>query len=75
MSENFKVGDTVRMRSGGPRMTVTAVGGDNDVPKVTCVWFDGMKQMEATFPSAAVMDAPETKAAEPPRAMSMPRPG
>lgn len=44
MSEAFKVGDIVRLKSGGPRMTVEHVGaGDGPLgggPYVACTWFD-----------------------------------
>jgi uncharacterized protein YodC (DUF2158 family) len=41
----FKPGDTVRLNSGGPVMTVTAVEGD----WVVCDWFDGSKKCEHKF--------------------------
>ena len=34
--DQLKVGDTVRLLSGGPNMTVTYTEGD---AKVTCTWF------------------------------------
>lgn len=44
MSE-IKVGDTVRLKSGGPLMTVEEIGDysvDGDGPmKASCTWFDG----------------------------------
>lgn len=52
----FKPGDIVRLRSGGPRMTVERVGKDrlSDEEEVSCVWteFDGKKQnvKRDTFP-------------------------
>lgn len=36
----FEVGQTVRLKSGGPLMTVSSVGDDYGVPTVWCVWFD-----------------------------------
>ncbi len=32
----FKTGDIVKLRSGGPEMTVTSVEGDD----IVCTWFD-----------------------------------
>jgi len=52
----YKIGDTVRLKSGGPRMTITGVG---DRPKegevVWCAWF-GKNQEERTgfYPASAV---------------------
>jgi uncharacterized protein YodC (DUF2158 family) len=47
---SFKPGDTVRLKSGGPVMTVTAVDGDT----ILCDWFDGTKKSEAKFLAAAL---------------------
>jgi uncharacterized protein YodC (DUF2158 family) len=46
----FKPGDTVRLNSGGPVMTVTAVEGD----WVVCDWFDGSTKREHKFVTAAL---------------------
>jgi uncharacterized protein YodC (DUF2158 family) len=46
----FEIGDTVRLKSGGPLMTIhnigdfTPSGGPN--PGLLCVWFDGQKRVE-----------------------------
>ena len=43
MSDEIKSGDTVRLKSGGPVMTVSEIGdfiGENGI-KALCVWFDG----------------------------------
>ncbi|MCH8203251.1 MAG: DUF2158 domain-containing protein [Proteobacteria bacterium] len=37
MAENLKVGDIVKLKSGGPRMTVTLTEGDGPVE---CKWFE-----------------------------------
>jgi uncharacterized protein YodC (DUF2158 family) len=51
----FNVGDVVRLKSGGPRMTVTECDLDNfDVMTVWCAWFEGVKAHEGTFPALAV---------------------
>lgn len=50
--EAFKVGDQVKLKSGGPKMTVTQVGeAQFGGPTVWCVWFDGSKKFEDTFPA------------------------
>lgn len=56
MSEQFQVGDVVRLKSGGPAMTVTTVGNNMaDVMSVWCVWFDQKAaQQNGTFPVGAV---------------------
>lgn len=48
----FKKGDTVRLKSGGPKMTVTNVGESimSGGIVVFCVWFDGSKKFDDTFP-------------------------
>ena len=51
----FSVGDTVRLKSGGPTMTVEAVDHHEGVNTVHCVWFDDKKQLQRqTFPMAIV---------------------
>lgn len=51
----LKVGDVVRLKSGGPSMTVTQVGEDAyGVPMVWCAWFEGTKPMDGTFPPGAL---------------------
>lgn len=58
----FKVGDIVVLKSGGPKMTVTkATGILADKSEVQCSWFAGAKQEHGTFPIAALETAvPET---------------
>jgi uncharacterized protein YodC (DUF2158 family) len=46
----FKPGDTVRLKSGSPAMTVVAVEGE----PITCDWFEASKKHEDTFPAAAL---------------------
>jgi len=42
---DVKVGDVVRLKSGGPAMTVDFIDGE----QVTCVWFEKTKEKRATF--------------------------
>jgi len=51
---DLKVGDTVRLKSGGPLMTVTTVGRDEGTPYVWTSWFDDRKESQGHFPAAAV---------------------
>ena len=53
----FKIGDVVILKSGGPAMTVHNIGdytptGPN--PGLSCVWFDGVKKVEDVFHVNAV---------------------
>ncbi len=59
MAEPFKIGDTVRLKSGGPTMTVTAVGmDDKGTAWITCVWFDDKENKDASsFPANALEPA------------------
>ena len=41
MADQFKVGDIVQLKSGGPRMTVESVEATNSL---FCVWFDETEQ-------------------------------
>ncbi|MGA8414155.1 MAG: DUF2158 domain-containing protein [Xanthobacteraceae bacterium] len=58
----FKVGDTVQLKSGGPKMTVTGVGSDFGQATVWCAWFDGTMQRSDHFPIDAVRCFPEPDA-------------
>jgi uncharacterized protein YodC (DUF2158 family) len=46
----FKPGDTVRLNSGGPEMTVKGVEGN----WVLCDWFEGTKKSEDKFDAATL---------------------
>ena len=54
MSETFKSGDTVQLKSGGPVMTVTEAFDEFGVFKVRCKWFVGTKLEKGEFTSEAV---------------------
>jgi len=45
MGETFQVGDVVQLKSGGVRMTVEEIDGND----VTCVWFEGKKAERNIF--------------------------
>ena len=47
MAEKFKVGDVVRLKSGGPNMTVLA--NEEDIDFIICQWFDGEELKDGNF--------------------------
>jgi uncharacterized protein YodC (DUF2158 family) len=55
MSE-FKPGDVVRLKSGGPKMTVDQIEnrGANKIT-VWCDWLDGNKKCTETFPDTSLV--------------------
>ena len=57
---DFKPSDVVQVISGGPRMTVTKIGGSlSGEVTAWCVWFEGDKHMEGTFPVTALKLSPD----------------
>lgn len=50
MSDALKAGDVVMLRSGGPSMTITAVGDRYGTESAWCSWFDGKKEASGVFP-------------------------
>lgn len=53
----FNVGDLVRIKSGGPVMTVRAVVADGLI--FECQWFAGKKLESGRFPAASLLQAEE----------------
>jgi uncharacterized protein YodC (DUF2158 family) len=58
----FQTGDVVRLKSGGPCMTITALGaysGWTPSPShtVTCLWCEGQKKQETMFDVALLEKA------------------
>lgn len=62
---NFNIGDTVRLKSGGPLMTVEQIGrrAYSEDEAVWCIWFeqDGHRQLvqRDTFPPQSLEKAEE----------------
>jgi uncharacterized protein YodC (DUF2158 family) len=54
MNATFAPGDTVRLKSGGPVMTVTEASEAAGVLTVWVTWFAGTTQSSGTFPATAV---------------------
>lgn len=45
----MRVGDVVRLKSGGPDMTVAELGMPEGEPRVWCEWFSGTEKRCAPF--------------------------
>jgi uncharacterized protein YodC (DUF2158 family) len=50
---DFKKGDTVELKSGGPIMTVTQI--ENN--RIFCVWFEGSKKHQDIFDESTLEEA------------------
>jgi len=57
----FKIGDIVRLKSGGPDMTVKGIG-DSIPVQVQCQWFAGKKLEAGWFPPSSLLPVTEEKA-------------
>jgi uncharacterized protein YodC (DUF2158 family) len=55
----FQVGDVVRLKSGGPAMTVTKTGFGADM--VLCEWFEEGDAKQKSFPTASLIRIEERK--------------
>jgi uncharacterized protein YodC (DUF2158 family) len=52
---DFKPGDVVMLKSGGPKMTVEYSGTDTyNRAAVWCDWFEGNKKVSNTFPPTSL---------------------
>jgi uncharacterized protein YodC (DUF2158 family) len=55
---NFKVGDIVKLRTGGPDMTVQVIVPDLPLgPMVSCAWFDDRKQLQQGMFAPATLES------------------
>lgn len=50
METDFRVGDVVQLRSGGTRMTIEHIDGD----QIACTWFEGKALERAMFVAGAL---------------------
>lgn len=55
---DFKVGDIVKLKSGGPAMTISKIstGPDNKI-SLECIWFIGINKNSDIFPNEVVEKA------------------
>jgi|ERR1039458_4272036 uncharacterized protein YodC (DUF2158 family) len=69
-SAPFKIGDIVRLKSGGPPITVVQLPA-GDLPslpplpgddQVVCMWFEGKRHHQKRFPTEALDAAPNSDA-------------
>jgi len=49
-----QAGDTVQLKSGGPKMTVERIGSSADSNAVLCFWFEGHKLHEQWFKPTSI---------------------
>jgi uncharacterized protein YodC (DUF2158 family) len=57
----FKIGDTVRLKSGGPLMTVENVdAGDGPEVLITCIWFENTEGKEEQFKALTLESGAKT---------------
>ena len=54
MDTTFRPGDVVRLKSGGPRMTVESVNDFYGETRVHCSWFEKTKKLSDTFAPTAL---------------------
>ena len=47
----LQIGDVVALKSGGPKMTVSALDGDDDCD---CIWFNNHDLNSESFPAASL---------------------
>lgn len=52
--KKWQVGDTVKLASGGPAMTVEGLS-EHDPEEVHCVWFHNDEVKRSAFPHAALI--------------------
>ncbi len=60
MTTQFKAGDTVRLKSGGPLMTIAGIGFVED-RRCSCQWFNGQTLYSGDFyPEALTHEAKDS---------------
>ena len=62
MSNTYNIGDIVKLKSGGPEMTVRKVNADiggQFTGSYQCQWFAGKKLDSGVFPQESLVAVPE----------------
>jgi len=54
MAEQWKEGDLVQLKSGGPIMTVESATTYEGKTSIFCAWFDKTQKMTGSFPPATL---------------------
>jgi uncharacterized protein YodC (DUF2158 family) len=56
---NFKIGDVVQLKSGGPQMTISELSGapGSQDFEVKCIWFEKSKQLSNWFVADTLIPA------------------
>jgi uncharacterized protein YodC (DUF2158 family) len=58
MADDFRIGDVVQLKSGGPKMTVEQIGDQGERRlMIRCGWFEGDARKHGSFPPAALKKA------------------
>ncbi len=54
MAEQFKSGDVVQLKSGGPKMTIAKLHEWQGQMEANCDWFEGTKMQSGSFPLSSL---------------------
>jgi len=54
MADDLKAGDVVKLKSGGPEMTIENLGTYSEVLKADCTWFATMERRSDLFAVVAL---------------------
>lgn len=57
MQSEFSAGDVVRLKSGGPDMTVRKIGSNDGEPLVIVDWFEGTQSKNGAYPPSSLENA------------------
>jgi uncharacterized protein YodC (DUF2158 family) len=74
---SFNVGELVKLKSGGPNMTVTSIGKSADRPDIfVCQWIDkDHRAQTGSYPAEALIKPAEKRISRTPPVISGPRRG
>jgi uncharacterized protein YodC (DUF2158 family) len=58
MAAQFKPGDVVQLKSGGPKMTVKNISSNGEI---VALWFAGAKQESGSFPPETLLKVDDSE--------------